>query len=168
MTRKILCAVFAVLTVLWIVFVFSNSMENAQESTEKSDVVYEVVNDAAQSIGIEQEITHHTIRQGGHFVEFFVLGALAAATAVAAFVPLLSASAFPRLFIAFASLPFSAAIAVTDEYIQTFSDGRVCDIEDVFTDAAGAFFGLAIVVAAFLLLKYFVGKRLKKRADDRA
>lgn len=164
MARKILCAVFAVLTALWVAFIFSNSFDNAEQSTEKSDVVYEVVNEAAQSIGIEQEITHHTIRQGGHFVEFFALGILAAATAAAASLPSLRNPFSIRLLILLAALPFSVLIAFTDEYIQTFSEGRVCDMADVLTDSFGALCGIALVVCVLLVVGLVFRSSDKKSA----
>ena len=168
MLRKVLCIIFAVFTVMWTGFIFSNSLDNARESTKKSDLVYEVINDAIQSIGIDEEIPHATVRQGGHLAEFFGLGVLASASIMLAFAHSYKQPLSRRMFIAFVALPFSTVIAIIDEYIQTFSDGRVSDVEDVFTDSFGAILGIAFILGVFLLLRLMFVRRQKKENEAQA
>ena len=64
------------LTLLWLSFIYGNSLKTGEQSSEQSGKVHEVVNDIAQSVGIEKPISEHTVRKSAHFFEFAVLGGL--------------------------------------------------------------------------------------------
>ncbi len=151
--RLILFSALLALCVLWTAFIFSNSVDTAEESTEKSDTVYEIVNDVAQSLGATEEIPKSTIRQSAHFLEFAVLGTLWALALSALLAPAAQSALRPSLLICLISLPICAVIALIDEYIQTFSDGRVCDLADVLTDTAGSLCGIAAICALYFIYR---------------
>ena len=56
----------------------------------------------------------------------------------------------------FVALFTALAVAVTDEILQMFSDGRVADVADVVVDFSGAVTGMLI----FILIE-FVRRRVK-------
>ena len=163
MTQKFLTVASALLCVAIIIFIFSNSLDNAKESTEKSDTVYTTVNQVAKEVGFKKEISKAFIRQSAHFLEFTALGISSSLTLIFALAPSPKRALSPRLaFISF-SLLFCAIIALIDEYIQTFSEGRVFDVSDILTDTAGAFAGIILILLAYLLVRVFYHSKEKKR-----
>ena len=166
MTRKILTAAAALLCVALIIFIFSNSLDSAKESTEKSDAVYETVNHVAQWLGMKKEITRSFIRQSAHFLEFTALGAAASLTLVFALAPDPRKRLNSRLALSALSVPFCALIALTDEYIQTFSVGRVFDVVDILTDTSGSVAGSVLTVSVYLLICLICSRRRRSASAD--
>ena len=166
MTRKILTAAAALLCVALIIFIFSNSLDSAAKSTEKSDAVHETVNNVAKDMGVKKEITKSFIRQSAHFMEFAALGASAALTLVFALAPDPRRALNARLAFSAAAVPFCAIIALIDEYIQTFSDGRVFDIVDILTDTAGSAAGSVLTLSVYLAISFIF--RIKSRRSRSA
>lgn len=163
MTRKILTAAAALLCVALIIFIFSNSLDSAEESTEKSDAVHEAVNNVAKELGVKKEITKSFIRQSAHFLEFTALGASAALTLLFALAPDPRRALNIKLAFSSASIPFCALTALIDEYIQTFSDGRVFDVTDILTDTSGSVVGSLFTVSVYLLIRLIF--RLKSKGS---
>lgn len=164
MARKFLAVAFALLCVALIIFIFSNSLDDAKESTQKSDTVHTVVNQAAKEVGIKKEITKAFIRQSAHFLEFTALGISCALTLIFALIPSPKRAIPLRLALVGISLPFCAVIALIDEYIQTFSAGRVFDVSDILTDTSGALFGIILVLSVYLIVRAFYRKKEKRLA----
>ena len=154
MTRKILTVAAALLCVALIIFIFSNSLDSAAESTEKSDAVHETVNNVAKELGAKKEITKSFIRQSAHFLEFTALGAAAALTLLFALAPDPRKVLNARLAFSAAAIPFSALIALIDEYIQTFSEGRAFDVVDILTDTSGSAAGSVLTVSVYLVISF--------------
>jgi VanZ family protein len=71
---RILCFVFLGLALLWLAFIFSNSLKSAEESAEDSGKVLAFLQ------GLFPSLTVDGIRKLAHFAEFFVLGALGTAS----------------------------------------------------------------------------------------
>ncbi len=143
--NKRLSIIFAVLTVLMTVFVFSNSLKIGTESAKQSGFFTDILNNALDSIGMhpEYETLSFFIRKGAHFTEYFILGGLAATSIYFA-----TANA-PLVFIA----PlYTFIIAVCDEFIfQRMTDGRGPQWKDVFIDLSGA---LTAVLILFLIIHF--------------
>ena len=76
MIKRIILAVLIIATVLWLGFIYSNSIETAEQSSEKSSSVTEIVNKVAEKVGIEEEIPEKTVREMAHFSEFALLAVL--------------------------------------------------------------------------------------------
>ena len=166
LTRTILTLATALLCVALIIFIFSNSLDNASESSAKSDAVHKVVNDTARSVGFKREITKPFIRQSAHVLEFAALGASSALTLVFALSPAPKQKLSCRLLFSTLSIPFCAFIALIDEYIQNFSDGRVFDVSDIFTDTCGSICGSIFTVSVFLILRLIFKLKQKKSAQS--
>ncbi len=150
--KRVLSIAVLVLTLAWIGFIFSNSLDSGIESGEKSGKVYEIVNDVAHSLGATEEIPESTIRTSAHFTEFAVLGILVCADIVllARISPASSLGqrhAYPLL-----TLPFCVIIAIIDETIQRFSPGRAMQFIDIVIDCSGALCGMLFYALCFLFL----------------
>lgn len=157
--RIIISVILIAATVGWVCFIFGNSLKNAEQSSEQSSEICEILQEAADSLGLNIQIQSSVIRTLAHFGEFAILGMLLCADIIHIFVAPKDLS--PWLLLVSPAL--SLAVAVTDEILQKFSDGRVCDVKDVLVDFSGALLGAAIVSAVFLLVKY---KRSRKLLDQ--
>lgn len=121
------------LTLLWTAFIFMQSANNAAESIQQSNKVVEIVENTIETVGIEikdSDVLTHLIRKSAHFLEFGILGALS----------FLSIKAFRLKHFGFVlfSFGYCVAVACLDEYIQTFFQGRSCQISDVILDISGS------------------------------
>ena len=142
-----------IIALMWTAFIFMQSTNNAVESTQESNKVVETVEKVCESVGIQiTNIDSLTgiIRKSAHFIEFGILGALS----------FITIRAYRLKPLAFMLLPigYCLAVATTDEYIQTFSSGRSCQVSDVLIDISGATFVILIFIAITLLL----GRRKRK------
>jgi VanZ family protein len=134
------------------IFIFSNSLDSATESTEKSDAVHQAVNEVAQELGAKKEISKDFVRQSAHFLEFTALGMASTLTVLFAIAPDPRRALNAKLAFSAIAVPFGALIALIDEYIQLFSDGRAFDPIDILTDSAGAAVGSILTILCYLIV----------------
>ncbi len=160
MRRKILFTIFIILTVLWIVFIYANSLDNASESTEKSSFVTELVNNIASALGIKQDISHGFVRKMAHFTEFAILAALICTDALIALLPVFVQKPHRFVLVGLTAVGASAVVACADELLQKLSDGRAAQLTDVLIDTSGAFTGAVFFTAIFLIIIQFFKKSL--------
>lgn len=138
--QKILSVVLGVLTLLWTGFIFSMSLQPADQSKELSGGLLTVILGFLESLcsfAVSREFLHHLIRKLAHFGEFFILGGFSSG--------FLQAKKKPLRFALF----YGALVALTDETIQFFTDGRAMRVTDMAIDILG-------VSAAMMLLFLFV------------
>ena len=103
----------------------------------------EIIEEVAEVVGVDADVSTHFVRKAAHFSEYLVLGTLASLL-------LLVTGGGWRLAGAFA---YAVLVAVCDEFIvQRLSEGRAPMATDVLIDSAGAFVGLLAVVAIFWLI----------------
>ena len=165
MAKKIAFIILIIATVLWTAFIFSNSLDNAEESTEKSSTVTEAVNKVASAVGIEEEISHSTVRDMAHFTEFALLALLLAVDIVILIYSKLSSSPFKLLAICAASLPACFILACVDELIQKFSGGRASQFSDVLLDTLGALCGIIGFSVIYIIFYAIKRHKLKLRIN---
>ena len=150
--RKIAAIVFALLSVFWIVFIFSNSLQPAEVSGGNSKGLLKFLIESMSGIDFDTfdeetvNIFDFIIRKLAHFSEFAVLSMLVYFTAFFGFDDRLR-------YIIPATLSFF--VSCTDEIIQYFVPGRACRFTDVVIDTCGAL--------TFVLLAYVINKYLKKQ-----
>lgn len=140
-------------SLIWTAFIWSNSLKNAEKSGEMSGNFLDFVNGIAAEIFPSTILTEHFIRKAAHFTEFAILGALLT----------LSLLALPpkhKLRAAYTAAPIALLVAVNDELIQLFSDGRSAEISDVILDFSGALTGIFIVY----LVVYLIRAKSRKRS----
>ncbi len=122
--------IFAVLTVLWIAFIFYNSAQSAAVSSSLSEGVVSI-------LGLE--ISQFWVRKAAHFMLFFILGVL------------LSGALYEKKELPLGwALLLVLAVACIDETIQLFPVGRSSELRDVWIDFSG---GALSTIAIKLFLK---------------
>lgn len=159
--RKALCAVLTLLTAALLLWIFSNSLKNSQESASQSGAVREWIQtilDALFSGSVV--ISSHAVRKLAHFSEYALLGAMLLFT-WRAYTAERKRLLFPALVAALA--PF------LDEGLQFFSEGRAPMLSDVGIDllgcAAGFLFAWVVLALASACRKHKRDKRERGGSD---
>lgn len=150
MNKKVFRIVALTLCILNTLFVFSNSLMNADTSSTKSKGVRAFINSIINRMGLSFEITEHFVRKAAHFMEFMLLGILLTLVLVA-FDMVIHRNITIPLF-------FGLLIAVLDEFIQLHVEGRSGMVSDVVLDFSG------IVTGVFFVLIILI---IKKKASNR-
>ena len=127
---------------LWILFIFGHSLQPAAASTQESDSVRRLL-----SLLLRCELASAFVRKLAHFVEFWVLGALAACFFAG------WAGRLPQTL--FYSAVLGMMTALCDETIQLFVAGRDGRILDVWLDFAGSCTGAAMVLAVLYFARRY-------------
>lgn len=141
--------VWYILTILMILFIFLQSMMNADVSHNESAGLTSVVNSWLSTIGINFQLANGFLRKFAHFFEYAVLGGFTACVAWT-YVHTPKKHIFKMMFVCLAT-------AVADEFIQLYSPGRAGLITDVVLDFSGALSGILI-----MLLLFFIYRKIRK------
>lgn len=156
-----------IILILYIMFIYSNSMRPAVQSSAESGSVLRLLQNLAESVGIAVPwLTEHIVRKCAHFIEYTGLGILLRQSAsyikwnrsVPESMETLTAleertlgwrKKEIRSFI-FLELHRIAIFAVpfVDETIQLFTEGRSGQISDVWLDMAGVLTGTVLYLVA--------------------
>lgn len=147
--------VLTVLTAAAVCAIFYNSSLSAVESTEQSSPVTELLNAFLGWLHLPLRLSESIVRKLAHFTEYAVLGTLLSTTVY------LYARRRKRTLIA---LPVGAAVAVCDELIQLFSQGRSCEVRDMLIDCVGVGFAVVLVIT-FISLKEKHRKRKERKEE---
>lgn len=130
-TKKALILLVIIISV--IAFIFINSFQNAEASSNASAKVVEIL---SKVFGDDIGNKTHIIRKLAHFVEYSVLGI--ALSIIKSFVKDSRYNITTSLFI-------GLLVALIDETIQLFSIGRSGELGDVWIDFCGVLFGIALI-----------------------
>lgn len=152
--RKAAVIALCVLTAAQILFIFSNSLQSPQKSSERSALVTELVAPLFEIFLGKGNVTDHFVRKAAHFAEFGALGALLAS--------LSAVLGGKRLKAALCCAAGSLAVAACDELLQ-FASGRGPSAADVLLDFSGAAAGIAAVLGICALAVFAAGRK-KRRA----
>ena len=149
---------WTVAVILYIGFIFHNSLTPALESSRQSSGVLAVVLAAADNIGIEGAwITEHFIRKTAHFAEYTLLGLLLS-VAVRQYAAPLPTELLVKGWL-------GTMIPLADETIQLFVEGRSGQISDVWLDMGGVLAGVLTAGLAECLLKVRAGRKRDGKAE---
>ena len=157
---KIRIAVIALdclLIVLTLVFIFGNSVQNVESSTNISRDVTGVVEkippvkEAIEKGVIEKDSLEGTLRSLAHVAEFAVLGA-----EIMLLFLLLGIGSFK--FTVLAPIILCLLIGFTDEGIQLLND-RSSQISDVIKDFAGSLCGILFILLIYGIIKLTKAKK---------
>ena len=152
--KNVIFVTSLILAVVWMCVIFGFSANNAEESTVQSNAVTEMIirifnpdfdnlTDAEKEEMIE--MYDGRVRKLAHFCAYALLGFL--------------------LSISSCNVPFSIKVpylwpfvvcfvfAMTDEYHQTFVDGRAGRFSDVIIDSSGAICGIAFLFIIMSVIK---------------
>ena len=150
---KILRIVLILIVAVWMGFIFYMSSQNADISNEASGRAVRFVEkvffpDWAELPAEEYELRHlpltYLVRKMAHFTEFFLLGV---------FLSLVFLTfRIPWKFRFLPAFLIGVLYAVSDEWHQTFVDGRAMEAFDVLIDSGGVFLGVlaALGIAAMI------------------
>lgn len=142
--------IYTVLTLLWIIIIFSFSLQPADTSRNMSAGVGHWLVELLPTAFVQKmstmpqeqlEFLHFLLRKAGHFSEYFVLGILS----------MLTLSRTELKYKKFCGVVFCVLVASVDETIQLFVSGRSGQISDVVLDGFGAMCGIAMI----FLLNHF-------------
>ena len=143
----------SLLTLGWLAFIFSNSLQTGVESGEQSHQVFQIVNQVTQSIGIEKSITEAFIRKAAHFTEFAILAVLLCLDLFAFKIVSIHKKLYFSIPILSLSIPVCICCAMIDETLQHFSAGRAPQVKDVLIDTLGAVFATGLLIAIFVIIR---------------
>lgn len=116
-----------VLTALWVAVIYILSAMSGEVSSAQSKSVWEVLHT------IWEDLSHENLRKIAHGVEYFILGALA-----------VSMFFNTKSFKVAKPMLFSVLVAMGDETLQLYVDGRASEIMDIWMDFGGAAVGILI------------------------
>lgn len=151
MTKKrIIKLVYGLYILLFIAFIFSNSLATREASAETSGRLLTFVNGFLGKLGSNALFTEFVIRKLGHFTEFFLLG-----FSVAGFFAVDKNITKRNMF---NSTYFCLIIAACDETVQYFS-GRGSMLLDVWLDYFSSIVGIAVI--------YFIYRFLNSHKKNR-
>lgn len=147
--------ILTILTVLWMLLIFSFSNQKAVESTEVSNSfiektivkVYKVF-DSNFTLDKEKDIVKKytvLVRKTAHFSVYLILGILI-------YLTLISYGVEKNVIIV--SILSTMLYAISDEFHQFFIEGRSCELFDVLIDTAGGSLGVLIFQKIGRLAKY--------------
>lgn len=119
-----------ILTIIWMIFIFTMSSFNATESSNQSNYIVNII---ANILNINNiSLLSLIIRKLAHFTEYLILGILLFHS-----IPKSSKKYFLVLIICF-------LYAISDEIHQIYVPGRSCQITDIIIDTFGSLTGLLL------------------------
>ena len=145
---KIKSAVFCLLTLLWMTVIFMFSAKNADDSTEQSSFVTNILMNIFSNVYRNSNLSDKmqiiesmsfAIRKAAHFSIYSVLGLLS-------FLSVYYLTKFSNKT-PFISLLICFIYACSDEMHQLFVPGRSGQLRDVFIDFSGALLMTLIILA---------------------
>ncbi len=145
--RRTAAIILSLLIVLTLAFIFGNSLEDRQESAEKSARFERIVEPVLRALPYAQLHTREALatvtRKLAHYAEFFLLGAQMMALAI------LTRQVLPvrKRIILLSCL----VIACADELLQ-FISLRAPQVQDALLDTFGALCGILFVHGVYRLL----------------
>ncbi len=123
--------VFGAVAVAWLCFIWGHSLQPAVVSSGESGFFLRLLNSL-----LPVELSEFIVRKTAHFTEDVILGILLALELSGWVKKVLSKLIYPL----FAGL----MVAMCDETIQMFVEGRSCEVRDVWIDFAGIFFATVV------------------------
>lgn len=136
--------IWHIVLILYIVFIFSNSLTPADISSENSGFALQLAHRIFNMVGIQALwLTDHVVRKCAHFAEYALMGILL----------LQSMRCMPRARGVGGRLHLAAGFFVPfmDETLQLFTEGRSGQISDVWLDMSGALCGTMLCMLVIKL-----------------
>ena len=133
--------IFLILTIVWILVIFSFSIQSGSISSLQSGFITSQISRLLLTLNIvvEPKTLSFLIRKLAHFTEFFILGGLVRK----------SSFELNRKDI----LYFIFIIPVIDEFIQYFVPERTMTLVDMGIDSIGILFGIGFISIIYTVFK---------------
>ena len=148
--QKIKRITFVVLSILCVAFIFSQSLLPATQSSKESGFVLSILNGFTEAIGLGTVFNGHIVRKLAHFFEFAVLSGVLFCTYKQFFSKIINVCVITSATY--------LCVAIMDEFIQLFSDGRACSFKDVLIDFSGG----TVTLMVFVIVSAFLNRKNKK------
>ena len=142
-----------VLIAITVIFIWSNSLKDAEASTSQSDFVGGIMQEIFDVEKSPMDYIYENRRSVAHFLEFAFLGVALALFCV------LNLPCRLSLYARGAACGF--LVAVIDECIQIFVPGRAAELSDLALDCGGVTLGILTVTLFAFLVRLAITK-LKK------
>ena len=151
--------IFFAASLLWMAVIFCFSSKNGDETSAQSGHIVNMITDTVNidASGSVYDTINFIVRKTAHFVEYAILGVLYMLTIVYCNKPDKNKI---RVTIITA---LCCIYAISDEFHQSFSDGREPAVRDVIIDTLGGLFGGALCL--FILYR-IINKRKEVKSDD--
>lgn len=147
------------IVIIYILFIYSNSMKIANVSSEDSGRILGIIHGLLSTFGVRAFwLTEHVLRKMGHFMEYTLLGIL-----LYRCLKSIGLSGEKRWFI---HIIIGYMVPFLDETIQLFVEGRSGQISDVWLDCAGIAFGTLFAGGVFLICKRTEKLHVEKLSND--
>lgn len=153
------CFIPLLFTVLWVCFIFGNSLQNGVESGNQSHRVQEMLDQTFESIGLKNPMSEGVLRKMAHFGEFAILSLFYIWDLLAFGVLSYSQSLRASALALFSAVPVCFLIAGVDEFIQRFSAGRAPQFTDMLIDTSGALFAALCFFTVFSVIRHHKQKK---------
>ncbi|WP_394523086.1 VanZ family protein [Lacrimispora sp. JR3] len=151
--------VWILTVILYILFIYSNSMKVAEVSSEDSGKMLKLIHGFFSTFGVEAFwLTEHVLRKMGHFMEYALLGVL-----LYECLKSIGIESEKRWFV---HIIIGYLVPFMDETIQLFVKGRSGQISDVWLDCAGIAFGTLFAGGVFLICKRMEKLHVEKLSND--
>lgn len=128
--------IFTAITILYVLFIFHNSMFPGPQSSNQSQHVMNLLNHMLAALRSPVTLSEHFVRKAGHFTEYFILGIIMLIT--------IRSYHKPGRESTFAGMFFLLLVPVIDEFIQLFTPKRGSSVLDVLLDFGGGMAGMAV------------------------
>ncbi len=150
-----------ILTLGWMGLIFYLSHQTSGESSSLSGGLIEGVvkflfpNASAATLEAAVSGLQFIVRKGAHFGAFTILGIFSCMAFITYKIPLPVKGA----------IGFTVAViyAASDEYHQTFIEGRSGELRDIIIDSCGALLGVSTCIGIYLLTRKFMKRDKKMR-----
>lgn len=162
--RTLLRILLPTACLLWLAFIFNNSLQTGEASTVQSSTVVDSIQSVAKVVapnswvanaeGEDYEKLHCGVRISAHFLQFALLGGL------------LCWCYFAYTFrIAYIYLPICGVLLFpfVDECLQIFSAGRAMETADILTDLTGGILGFLLALLSVIIGVIVYRVRRKKQ-----
>ena len=149
----------------WLGFIFSNSLKSAEESEAQSEAALGLLTWFFGLFGVDDVLREELLRKLAHFAEFAILSLLVSLTIFTLWRLARSGESPSRARpLLWGSLPICFLLALTDEWLQTLSEGRATEVSDVLLDTCGAA-AASVCLQVGISLIILVRKNTKKKRN---
>lgn len=150
--------IWLIIFLLYVLFIFSNSMKPADLSAKDSGMALKLVGRFLESAGTDSSwLTEHIIRKAAHFSEYAFFGILLSGC--------IKTWGFDKKSRRFLYLTAGYMVPFCDETIQLFVKGRSGQISDVWLDCGGAAFGILVMSLLKMRCKRTEKSNVKKLSN---
>lgn len=137
--------IFLLLTIVCLAFIWINSSFDGAESSEISGGILGIINNFMISLGFKKEFSEHFIRKTAHFTEYAGLSFLITTDFKLFYYDMKKC---------WEKVLFSGIlVAVIDETIQLFPEGRSSMVTDVWIDFAGVCCAFIVTIVLYRFLE---------------